>query len=280
MGERATARVWLLTDERYLRQRMPSALADELERAGALVRLVKADEVVARIGVDPWDELAEGDVLVARTRCSFGLTLLRAAERTDGVTVIPHWSSVTHVRNKARAVETLAAHDVPMPRTLLAQSPAGLKDLPPEEFPLLLKPYLGDNAGGIVLVRHPLELDDLTWREGLVVAQEFVDSGSVDLKLYGVGDQLWAVRRPSPLARSGAPAPPPELVDVTPALEEIAFACRDAFGLELYGVDVLDSPRGPLVVDVNEFPNYTGVAEAPHAIAERVLSLLNETVAA
>jgi ribosomal protein S6--L-glutamate ligase len=279
MGERATARVWLLTDERYLKQRMPSALADELERAGVPVRLVKADDVVARIGVDPWKELAEGDVLVARTRCSFGLTLLRAAGRTDGVTVIPSWRAVAHVRNKARAVDMLAARDIPMPRTLLAQSPAALKDLPADQFPLLLKPYLGDNAGGIVLVRHPLELDDLTWREGLVVAQEFVDSGSVDLKLYGVGDQLWAVRRPSPLARTRGPAPPPELVEVTPALEEIAFACRDAFGLELYGVDVLDSPRGPLVVDVNEFPNYGGVDEAPAAIAGLVRSFLKVKVA-
>jgi ribosomal protein S6--L-glutamate ligase len=280
MGERATTRVWLLTDERYLEQRMPRALADELEHAGVPVRLVKADTVVAQIGVDPWSELTEGDLLVARTRGSFGLTLLRAAERAEGVTVIPSWESVTHVRNKARAVDTLAARDIPMPRTLLAQSPATLKNLPPEEFPLLLKPHLGDNAGGIVLVRHPLELDDLTWREGLVVAQEFVDSGSVDLKLYGVGDQLWAVRRPSPLGRSSGPAPAPELVDVTPALEEIAFACRDAFGLELYGVDVLVSPRGPLVVDVNEFPNYTGVDEAAAAIAELVRSVLKEQVPA
>ncbi|HEV3480136.1 MAG TPA: hypothetical protein VG144_11900 [Gaiellaceae bacterium] len=280
MGQRATRRVWLLTDERYLKQRMPRVLADELARAGCAVQIVNADGVVAQVGVDPWAGLAEGDVLVARTRSSFGLTLLRAAERTDGVAVIPSWDSVTHVRNKARAVETLAAHDIPMPRTLLAQSPAGLKDVPADDFPLLLKPHLGDNAGGIVLVRHPLELDDLTWREGLVVAQEFVDSGSVDLKLYGVGDQLWAVRRPSPLARSRGPAPPPELVEVTPAFEEIALACRDAFGLELYGVDVLDSPRGPLVVDVNEFPNYTGVPEAPRAIAELVRSLPKEKVAA
>lgn len=280
MGGWGTSCVWLLSDERYLKQRMPGALADELEHEGVPVRLVNADEVVAQVGVDPWEGLAEGDVLVARTRCSFGLTLLRAAEQAEGVTVIPRWGAVTHVRNKARAVDTLAAHDIPMPRTLLAQSPTGLKDLPAQEFPLLLKPHLGDNAGGIVLVRHPVELDDLTWREGLVVAQEFVDSGSVDLKLYGVGDQLWAVQRPSPLGRAGRPAPPPEVVEVTPALEEIAFACRDAFGLELYGVDVLDSPRGPLVVDVNEFPNYTGVDEAPAAIAELVRSFLKQQVPA
>jgi ribosomal protein S6--L-glutamate ligase len=265
--------VWLLTDDRYLDQRMPAALLGELERLDVEARLVRANDVVARVGGDAWSDLAAGDVVVARTRNAFGLALLRSAER-PGVTVIPSWASVTHVRNKARAVETLAALGVPMPETLLAESPAALKSLTEDDFPLLLKPHLGDNASGIVLVRHPLELDDLTWRDGLVVAQEYVDSGSVDLKLYGVGDKLWAVRRPSPLRSSTDAVRAPEPVELTPELERVAHACRDAFALDLYGVDVLDSPRGPLVVDVNEFPNYTGVDEAPAAIAELVRSHL------
>jgi ribosomal protein S6--L-glutamate ligase len=264
--------VWILSDERYLEQRMPAALVRELQEIGVPVQVVRANDVVARIGTDPWTELVEGDVVAARTRNVLGLALLRAAER-QGVTVLPRWESVTHVRNKARAVQTLAAFGVPMPRTLLGESPAALKRLAPEDFPLLLKPHLGDNASGIVFVREPAELDDLTWGDGLVMAQEYVDSGSVDLKLYGVGERLWAVRRPSPIAGS-SPLQEPEPMEVTPALKRIAHACRAAFDLDVYGVDVLDSPRGPLVVDVNEFPNYTGVEEAPRAVAELVRSFL------
>jgi ribosomal protein S6--L-glutamate ligase len=258
---------------------MPAALVSELERSDVPVRIVNANDVVARVGVDPWGELSPGDVVIARTRNSFALALLRAAER-PGVAVLPRWESVAHVRNKARAVETLAAHGIPMPRTLLVESPAALAHLPAGEFPLLLKPHLGDNASGIVLVHHPLELGDLTWPDALVVAQEYVDSGSVDVKLYGAGEQLWAVRRPSPLGLSGRPIDPPELVEVRPSLARLARACRDAFGLELYGVDVLESPRGPLVVDVNEFPNYTGVEDAPRAIVELVRSFLPATLVA
>jgi ribosomal protein S6--L-glutamate ligase len=258
---------------------MPAALVRELERVDIPLRVVTANDVVARIGVDPWPEVSPGDVVVARTRNCFGLALLRAAGR-PGIIALPRWESVAHARNKAHAVETLAARGIPMPRTVLAESPAALKRLSDDEFPLLLKPHLGDNANGIVLVRHPCELDDLTWSDGLVMAQEFVDSGSVDLKLYGVGDQLWAVRRPSPLAGARGPVRPPERVDVTPELETLARACGEAFGLELYGVDVLVSSRGPLVIDVNEFPNYTGIQEAPVAIAELVRSSLNVKVAA
>jgi ribosomal protein S6--L-glutamate ligase len=273
------ATAWVLSDDRYFRQRMPAALVPELEASDVRVRLVSANDVVAQIGVDPWSEISLGDVVISRTRNRFGLALLRAAGR-PGITTLPRWESVAHVRNKARAVETLAARAIPMPRTHLGESPAALKRLDADEFPLLLKPHLGDNASGIVLVRHPLELDDLAWPDGLVVAQEFVDSGSIDLKLYAVGEQLWAVRRPSPLSGSRGAARPPERVEVTPELERLARSCGDAFELELYGVDVLLSPRGPLVVDVNEFPNYTGVDDAPRAIAELVHSFLPATLTA
>jgi ribosomal protein S6--L-glutamate ligase len=266
--------VWVLSDDRYLNQRMPSALLEELARLDVEVRLIRANDVVARIGADVWSDLREGDVVVARTRNVFGLALLRAAER-PGVRVVPSWESVAHVRNKARAVETLCARGIPMPTTLLGESPAALKKVPADDFPLVLKPHLGDNASGILLVHDPAELDDLTWRDGLVLAQEYVDSGSIDLKLYGIGEKLWVVRRPSPLADSAAALDAAELLEPTPSLERVAHACRDAFQLDLYGVDALESPRGPLVVDVNEFPNYTGIEEAPAAIAELVRSHLH-----
>ena len=271
--------VWVLTDERYLRQRMPGALARQLERAGIPVSVVSAGDVIATIGVDPWAEVAPGDVVVARTRNRLGLALLQAAAR-PGVTVVPSWEAVAHVRNKARALQTLAAHGIPMPHTILVESPASLRHLPERSFPLLLKPHLGDNASGIVLVRHPLDLEDLEWPDALVVAQEYIESGSVDLKLYGIGERLWAVRRPSPLGGSHDPPTPPERVELTPELEDLARACGEAFGLELYGVDVIASPDGPLVVDVNEFPNYTGVEEAPGAIAELICSRVPAHVAA
>ncbi|MCQ0006965.1 hypothetical protein [Actinomadura madurae] len=82
---------------------------------------------------------------------------------------------------------------------------------------------------------------------------------------------------PSPLLAPG-PWDEPVPVPVTEELRGFALACRDAFGLELYGVDVLPSPGGPLVVDVNDFPNYTGIAEAPDAVADLVESRLAEVV--
>ena len=48
---------------------------------------------------------------------------------------------------------------------------------------------------------------------------------------------------------------------------------QSEFGLRLFGLDVLELPEGPVVVDVNEFPNYTGVDDAPAEIGRAVLEM-------
>jgi len=275
---------WILTDERYLLQRMPRALVGWLDAEHVRARTLVADGIVASVGTedggDPWAELRPGDVVVARTRDRFALALLRAAERPS-VTVLTTWESVAAVRNKARAAQTLAVEGIPTPRTLLAATPAALKTVPRQRFPLLLKPHLGDNARGIVLVRTPDELDDLVWTDGMVLAQEYVDAGAVDLKLYVAGERVWAVRRPSPLGMVSADgAVSCEPAEPSRELVDLAHACARAFGLVLLGVDVLETPAGPLVVDVNDFPNYTGVDEAPELIGRLVAGALGVRSAA
>jgi len=276
--------VWILTDERYLDQRMPSVLVAWLEAERVPVRMLVADTIVAAVGgvddEDPWAALRPGDVVVARTRDRFALSLLRSAER-PGVTVLTTWESVAAVRNKARAAQTLAAERVPTPKTLLAASPAALRSVARRRFPLLLKPHLGDNARGIVLVRTPEELDDILWTDGIVLAQEYVEAGSVDLKLYVAGEHVWAVRRPSPLLALGSDAgQAAERVEPSPQCRRLARDCATAFGLTLLGLDVLETAAGPLVVDVNDFPNYTGVNEAPEAIGRLVAGTLGARRAA
>lgn len=268
------ATVWVLTDERYLAQRMPSALVEALQRLPARTRLLVADRLVAGVagegGVDPWAELRAGDLVIARTRNRFALTLLPLAER-PGVTVLTPWQGIAAVRDKPRAASILAAHGLPTPGTWLADSPSQLASLPRSSFPLLLKPHAGDNGRGLVLVREPSELDAITWPDSMVLAQQYVECGAVDDKLYVAGERIWLVRRPSPLvATAGERAAVCGPVEPSAEQRRLARACGRAFGLTLFGVDLVASERGPLVVDVNEFPNYTGVDEAPQTIAELV----------
>jgi ribosomal protein S6--L-glutamate ligase len=273
-----TQQIWVLTDRRYLEQRMPGALIAWLEEQGHAARVVVADDgsQVSLLApgddtVSAWTGLRPDDVVVARSRHPFALALLKEAESL-GARTVGSWSAVQRVRNKIRCVLTLKEHGLPVPETFAASRPSDLEQLEPSSFPLLLKPFQGDNSRGIQLVRAPEELASVEWGEAIVLAQRYVDAGGIDLKLYAVGDEVWAIRRPSPLTNgNGRPVPVP----VDAALEGLARDCAATFELPLLGIDLVEGARGPLIVDVNEFPNYTGIDEAPAAIGRLLLDGLH-----
>jgi ribosomal protein S6--L-glutamate ligase len=274
-SSRASPQTWILTDRRYLQQRMPRALVDWFERHGHAVRLVVADNgsqvsllAPGEGAVSVWADLAPHDLVIVRSRHSFALALLKEAESRGASTVVS-WGAIQRVRNKVRAALTLKEYGLPTPETYVARRPVDLTQVRRSQFPLLLKPFQGDNAQGIRVVRTPEELALVDWHEPIVLAQRYVDAGNVDVKLYAAGKRVWAVRRPSPLT-NGNGRPVLERVDET--LSRLARSCAAAFDLPLLGVDVVEGPDGPLIVDVNEFPNYTGIVEAPEVIGRLLLS--------
>jgi len=269
--------IWILTDSAYRAQRMPSAVVDWLEASGWPAHLVVADRESTFTSLAPlggtahtsvWDGLAPGDLVLPRTRNPFALALLKEAE-VRGAATVNAYAAVIKARNKVRGTLALARRGIPVPPTFLAHRPSGLSGVEPRLFPLLLKPFHGDNARGIMLVAHPDELAELEWPDVMVLAQPYLDVGGTDLKLYVVDDEVWATLRTSPLLpEADLPVP----AEVTPRLRELALACGEAFGLRLFGIDVLQTDDGPVVVDVNDFPNYTGVEGAAGTIGSLLLT--------
>ncbi|PYM05036.1 MAG: hypothetical protein DMD82_12560 [Candidatus Rokuibacteriota bacterium] len=272
------ARFGLLAEPRYLVQAQPMGLAAALRARGHVVTLLDP-EAVYRLGDERW--VRDLDAVVARGRSWQLLCLLSWAE-ARGVPTVNRHASVAAVHNKAEMGSQFAAAGIPTPRTFLGPVPllaAGLSDLG-ANFPIVLKPLFGDNARGIRVVRDPAELRSLEWPEPVALAQEFVAGDGYERKVYGVGDHLWTVRRRCLLGEPGTlgepPAsgepPPSEPVPVLPEERELARRCRRLFGLELYGLDCIQTPRGTVVLEVNEFPNYTGVPDASERLADHVLS--------
>ncbi len=155
--------IWILTDTGYLGQRMPRAVMDWLDVHGHPPQVVVADRgsvltslapLAGAPGASPWDGLVPGDIVLPRSRHPFALALLKEAEVRGAVAVNP-WQAVMKARNKVRGTLALARRGIPMPPTFLAHRPAHLVDLERRFFPLLLKPFQGDNARGIVMVTHP-----------------------------------------------------------------------------------------------------------------------------
>jgi ribosomal protein S6--L-glutamate ligase len=278
------ARVGLLVEPRYREQRQPARLVQALQERGCEVR--DLDLAAVRIGDQEWS--AGLDVLLCRGRSPAVLAVLAAAEAA-GVRCVNRADAVAAVVNKATMAVRLAAAGIPVPETFVG-TPATLADALAARpdgagYPLILKPVCGDNGRGLRVVHGAAELLGLDWPEPLLLAQRFVPDAGPDLKLYVAGRTVWAVRKPSPIdPRTGSPvtvgasaaAVPAEL---TEELEKLALRCGDVFGLDLYGVDCLQTPDGPVVLEVNDFPNYSGLPEADAVLARLVIGTHEEEAA-
>jgi ribosomal protein S6--L-glutamate ligase len=272
-------RIGVLAERRYLSQAQPNGMIAALEARGHQVHLVDPGASSFQVGDERW--LRGLDLIVARGR-SWGVLCLLSWAEALAIPTINRRAAIAAVHNKAEMAVTLASAGVPTPLTLLGPLQSLARRAAGWRYPLVLKPLFGDNGRGLHLVNSPEELTTLQWREPFALAQEFVPSSGADLKLYAIGDEVWAVRKPSPFGRNGkqllqTPSeqnPSAEMLAVSPALQELARRCGRLFGLELYGVDCIETPEGPVVIEVNEFPNYTVVPEAGEKLADYIIGRL------
>ncbi|MBI4291699.1 MAG: hypothetical protein HY661_09495 [Betaproteobacteria bacterium] len=255
-------RIAILAEQRYLAQAQPRGMSAALKAEGHDVSLIdaRAYEVAKGVGLDGFD------LIVVRGRSWSVLTLLARAE-SCGKPVLNSRLSIAAVHNKADMAMALAYGEVRTPRTFIGRVADLAKYVPAACYPLILKPTFGDNANGLQIVDTCRALRSLQWPEETALAQQYLPNDGYDIKLYGIGDELWAVRKSSPLAGPRKAQTCAELLPLTPEFKALGRQCAQLFGLHLYGVDCIQTPEGPVVIEVNEFPNYTGVPDADRALA-------------
>ncbi|MFF3074973.1 RimK family alpha-L-glutamate ligase [Kitasatospora sp. NPDC057936] len=140
-------------------------------------------------------------------------------------------------------------------------------------YPFVVKSRHSRRGDLVARVDDAARLRELAerWPDEAVVTQPFLDGTGWDQKLWVVDGRVFAARRRSELAPPAADARP--AAEWEPPADRAALALRvgEAFGLDVYGVDLLDGPAEPVVVDVNAFPGIRGRAGAPEALADLAL---------
>jgi len=254
-------RIGIVAESRYFAQRQPAGVIAALARAGHLPTILDPED-------SRGDSLPGLDVLLARGRSPALLDLLGRAEAA-GVATMNRRAAIAAVVDKAAMAQALAAEGIPSPATRVGSIGALARSSRASDFPLVVKPVTGDNARGVHVVHSRAELLGLPWTEPVALAQPLIASDGFDLKLYVVGAAVWAARKPSPIAPGlGAAAEPRP---VTPTLRALALRCGRIFGLEVFGVDCIATPAGPVVIEVNDFPNYSGIEEADDCLARHAV---------
>jgi glutathione synthase/RimK-type ligase-like ATP-grasp enzyme len=222
-----------------------------------------AEEMVRRADLlEPEHDLY---VLKSHTQLSLSVAGLLHAR---GAQILGPYEACATTQNKIITARVLRAAGVPVPATWVIGDPAELEPIV-ANHPLIVKPYQGHRGAGVHVVRDAAELAAAAAANGggPIVVQEHIAGPGEDLKVYVAGDEVFAVRKPFSSTSFSVPGRP---VDVTSDVRNVALRCGEALGLGLYGLDVIESGDGPVVVDVNYFPGYKGVPGVAPLIADYI----------
>jgi len=207
----------------------------------------------------------EHDLYVLRKMSGFALSLAGALHELGAAIINPYPVSAA-LRDKIITFRTLQAAGVPTPATYVADRAQALAPLL-DAGPLVIKPYDGGGGHHVRIVSSAAELAEVPHehREP-VFAQRYHPPQGRDRKIYAIGGRLFGVKKVFP--RRTAAEKVGEPFALTPELTTIAEQCGRAFGIDLYGVDIIESEGRPYVVDMCSIPGFRGVADAPRLLAQ------------
>jgi ribosomal protein S6--L-glutamate ligase len=209
----------------------------------------------------------ERDLYVLKSGTDLALSLAGALDAA-GAAVLNPYAVAAAMRDKVITTRVLQRAGVPVPETFVTARPQQLAPLL-DQGPLIVKPYRGSQGRGIHLVWDTDELDNVPPNDGPVFAQRYQKPEGPDRKIYCIGGQLFGVLRRWPARTYEEKLGEP--FTLGSELREIALRCGRAFGIELFGIDVVESEGRAYVVDASSFPGFKGVPDVVLRLADYIL---------
>ncbi len=221
------------------------------------------------------EDLSGFDAVIPRIGASITFYATAVLRQFEMMGVFPANESVaiTRARDKLRSLQLLSRAGIDMPVTGFAHSPDDIADLIAMVggAPLVIKLLEGTQGIGVVLAetRKAAEsvIEAFMGLQANIMVQEFIaEAGGTDIRCLVIdGKVVAAMKRQaregdfrSNLHRGGRA----ELVKITPAERTSAVKAARTIGLNIAGVDILRSKRGPLIMEVNSSPGLEGIEKA------------------
>jgi len=215
------------------------------------------------------------DAVIPRIGASvtfYGTAVLRQFEMM-GVYPVNESVAISRARDKLRACQLLARKGIGLPVTGFANKPDDIQDLIKMVggAPLVIKILSGTQGIGVVLAETQKAaesvIESFLGLKVSVLVQEFVkEAGGADIRCFVVGEKVVAAMKRqgkegefrSNIHRGGIAS----VVSITKEERATAVRAANTMGLNVCGVDILRSNRGPLVMEVNSSPGLEGIERA------------------
>lgn len=202
----------------------------------------------------------------------YGLSVVKHFEM-KGVFAVNSSQAIAESRNKMRSLQVLTQAGILVPATVLTRTTGGLRAAVEavKGLPVVLKILQGTQGVGVMLVHTPISLGSVldtlrTLDQDVIIQQFIVEGAGRDFRAFVVGDKvIAAMMRTAPegefrsnIHRGGEG----NIIKLPPLHEKTAVRAAKVLGLQIAGVDLMESNQGPMVIEVNSSPGFEGIEKA------------------
>ncbi|HEY5549599.1 MAG TPA: RimK family alpha-L-glutamate ligase [Candidatus Saccharimonadales bacterium] len=271
-------------------------LREEAVKRGHVVEIINYTDCEARIEQNKPTVIYDGEVLkgfdaivprIASSFTRYGSAIVRQFE-TQGIFTATTSIALVRSRDKLRATQLLARAGIDIPKTIFSRgrlSPDEIERLVDELGgpPIVIKLARGTHGRGVVLAetrkaaKSVLQGFYVMEEEGTnILLQEYIEEAEgADIRAFVVGGQVIAnMQRQSVgeefrsnIHQGGTGSP----IKLTDEERKVAVKAAKAMGLNIAGVDLIRSHRGPLVLEVNPSPGFSIENVTGRNVAEKII---------
>lgn len=242
----------------------------------------KLDLIIPRVGV--------GENVLIRSAVVEHFQLM-------GIPMLNTYSSILRAKNKLQTLQLLSHYKIPVVKTVVVHDPEYLDEAVKYlgTFPVIMKTVFGSFGDGVTIVEskraakstYGIIAENYSSKNGILIQQYIGESQGKDIRIFVVGGKMVASMQRtaheedfrSNVGQGGHGLP------YEPSKEEVHLAIRatKALGLEVSGVDIIQTKDGPAIMEVNSNPGFgeleevTGVNVA-EAIIKYARRFVNEYV--
>jgi len=238
-------------------------------------------------------KILECDAIIPRIGASvtfYGTAVVRQFEMMKVFSAVES-QALVRSRDKLRSLQVLSRAGLGMPKTVFSNY---AKDSVQSVIdyvggaPLVIKLLEGTQGLGVVLAEtnNAAEsvIEAFNGLQARIIVQEFIkESKGADIRVFIVdGVVVGAMKRQgkegefrSNLHRGGSA----NIIELTDDEENAALKAAKSLGLGICGVDLLQSARGPLILEVNSSPGLEGIETATKKdIASTIIRYIERNV--
>lgn len=271
-------------------------LSNEFEKRGFRVEYFIPSKMIVKVSfedkfktqfenLEPKAALVRGFGAGIFQKIFFRLDILRAIEECD-VKLINSRESLEIASDKFLTSIFLEKYKIPTPKTIICEDPNMALDAFEElGGDCVYKPLFGSKGVGITRLNDKAFAENVLYTLGrlnkVFYLQEFIEHYNRDIRIlvmgnrvvagmYRVGDD-WKTN-----IYAGAKAEP---LEVSKELENLAIKSAQVTKTAIAGVDIVESDRGYLVLEVNSIPGFTALQKVSDVnIAEEIISYFLEVI--